>query len=236
MSKISEFKLFLSSVFTYLFVSVSCNISNMPPPIKEFIGSLNPLFVAVITIFLGSFMSPIMTKLLMNIRFLRSVVMWESWIDGYWFQKTYDGEDKLYSNGIIHVIMRGRDFSDIETNGVHIRYDDSKSITTLSVTIYYNALKREYVNDFKRTEGGAEESGYASGYFRSSNIRRFSPFPDTFTGSIKMKNKVSTSFSIHARKMNMKEVRDAMREGGDNWRELHIKKINETNKDGYHLL
>lgn len=51
-----------------------------------------------------------------------------------------------------------------------------------------------------------------------------------------MKNKVSTSFSIHARKMNMKEIRDAMREAGDNWRELYIKKVNETNKDGYHLL
>ena len=148
------------------------------------------------------------------------------WIEGVWIQETYDdinGSSSLIGRGVAQFMYIGSELH-LKTGVYHYKEPQlGKETWSQSNHAYVRESDLLYINHFTVGSGDTETTGIATGHFLLDSN---SKYPTTYQGRMIYFDGKKAKRQI-TRRINPKLVKDAIKKGGDNWKNVLLQDNNQ---------
>lgn len=179
MKRVYTYKLVLGTILTSGFVTVSNALKDS----HVWIEKIGPVAIAIIGIILGSSLASIVVKVLQRFESIRRLIIFqEAWIEGVWYQTTFNDKGEPGDTAIVEFNFIGQEL-DLHVNCYH-KKGSAGTEKAYSDFAYLHEADKRYFNQFTLWRlNGPQTTGIATGTFTSSGAGG-EQFPDEFCGFI----------------------------------------------------
>ena len=204
-SAVWKTRLFIRVFLISIFIVLSYELKSYNFTINIASGKIGnpipPLVLALLGFVVGSYLSVFFDKYLFKSKRVRMWLFGDSWIEGAWYVKTYDGK-KLISRAIVQLSYFGDDFQ-LKSVAYHLQENGLENLThSHKVVLFEDGLL--YINYISVARGSDQLIGIATGHYYIDSSNKY---PNLYDGKIVLfdGSNVNRQFAIKIKNGELKQ-------------------------------